>query len=66
MTSHADNDHPKAKYSVKIGHAAVSVEGITHEDAIQQARKQLCLDMPRMWDVIQSMDKSRFRVDEAE
>ena len=52
------------KYCVSVGHAVVTVEGLSRADAIQEARRLLCLDMPRMWDVIHQMDDSRFRVDD--
>ena len=50
------------RYQVKVGHTDLVVEGVSHKDAIQQARKRLCLDMPRMWDVIQALEDTRFKV----
>jgi hypothetical protein len=49
-------------YHVQIGFTTVTVKGQTREDALKEARRQLCLDMPRMWDVIQKLDDSRFVV----
>ena len=40
----------------------VCVEGASLEEAIREARRRFCLDMPRLWDLIQSIDVSRFRV----
>lgn len=53
----------KKTFRVKLGHAEVSVEGETREEAIRQARRRLSLDMPRLYDVIQRIDDNEFRVD---
>ena len=50
------------KFDVRVGHAKVTVEGRTQGEAIEEARRRLCLEMPRMWDVIQSLDASKFEV----
>jgi hypothetical protein len=50
------------RYEVRLGHAQVTVEGRTTEEAIQQARRLLCQDMPRLYDVIQSLTSDRFQV----
>ena len=50
------------KFRVKVGHTAVTVPGTTPQEAVRQARKQLSMDMPRMWDVIQSLGHHRFEV----
>ena len=52
----------KKKFRVKVGHMAVTVPGATPQEAVRQARKQLSMDMPRMWDVIQAMSDDRFSV----
>ena len=62
MISQSQSQHRLRKFSVTVGHASVTVEGMTHDEAIERARRQLCLELPRMWDVIQSMDDSRFLV----
>ncbi len=49
-------------FEVSLGFATVQVEGATISEAIDAARKRLCVDLPRMWDVIQSLDSQRFQV----
>ncbi len=51
-------------YEVIVGHARVRVSGASRAEAVEVARRQLCADMPRMWDVIQSLDLQRFTVRE--
>ena len=50
------------KYEVIVGHASVRVSGASHDEAVEEARRQLCLQMPRMWDVIQALAVDRFTV----
>ena len=50
------------RYRVEVGHAAVHVESHCVQDAVKEARRRFCLEMPRLWDVIQTMDATRFRV----
>jgi hypothetical protein len=50
------------QFEVTVGHSRVTVTGVTREDAIQQARRALCVDMPRLYDVIRGLDVSRFQV----
>ena len=56
------NDNKRARFEVRVGHARVTVEGFSSDDAVRNARERLSLDMPRLWDVIQSPDRSRFEV----
>lgn len=65
MISHEPEKHPGKNYQVRIGHTIVTVDGFDRADAIQAARTRLCLDMPRFWDVIQSIDDKRFEVESA-
>ena len=62
MITQRHDYHNGNRYSVQVGFASVTVEGQTHSDAIQAARRQLCLEMPRMWDVIQNLEDDRFQV----
>jgi hypothetical protein len=48
------------RYEIKLGHNRVTVQGRDVDEAIRHARAQLCRDFPRLWDVIQSMESSRF------
>ena len=52
------------KYEVIVGHTRVHVVGATRQEAIASARRQLCADMPQMWDVIQGLSPQRFAVRE--
>lgn len=56
---------PGNRYSVRVGFAMVTVEGASRAEIIQAARRQLCLEMPRMWDVIQGLGEERFQVKDA-
>lgn len=49
-------------YTVQIGHAVVSVKGRCKEEALALARRELCTQMPRMWDVITNADIDRFEI----
>jgi hypothetical protein len=53
---------PLTDYRVSIGHAVVHVRVDSRESAIREARRRLCLEMPRMWDVIERLADSRFDV----
>lgn len=50
-------------FRVKVGHAEVTVNARSPAEAIRRGRTQLSLEIPRMWDVIYSIDESMFRVD---
>ncbi len=49
-------------YRVKVGNLTVDVKGRTKDEVIPEARRRLCLEMPRMWDVISSMDDQQFEI----
>jgi hypothetical protein len=49
-------------YRVQVGHATATVQGHTVEEAIHEARRVFCEDMPRLWDAIHGLDNSRFTV----
>ena len=57
-----DGRGPNQRYEVIVGHARVQVTGASDAEAVEAARRRLCLDMPRMWDVIQTLDVQRFEV----
>jgi len=59
------NPSPVISYRVRVGHAEVTVRSHSQAEAIQMARRQLCSDMPRLWDVIHRMDDRQFLVDPA-
>ena len=61
-----NNPYLRHRYRVQVGHAATTVESASPREAIQEARRQLCLEMPRLWDVITRLEDSKFEVtDEA-
>ena len=49
-------------FRVQVGHNTLNVQGASAEEAVREAKRRLCLELPRMWDVIQSLDDSRFQV----
>ena len=58
-------EKPKTrKYKVIVGHSTVNVDGCSRDEAIQKARMRLCLEMPRMWDVIQRLDPRSFQIEQ--
>ena len=49
-------------YRVEVGHCAMEVQSESVEGAIDAARHRFMRELPRLWDVIQKLDPSRFRV----
>lgn len=49
-------------YTVQIGHAVVAVKGRCKEEALAIAKRELCTQMPRMWDVITTAEIDRFEI----
>lgn len=49
-------------YRVQVGHTTTTVAGRTAAEAIFEARRRLCQEMPRMWDKIQKLDDAEFTV----
>jgi hypothetical protein len=54
----------KSRFEVRVGHARVTVEAETREQALVAARRQLAEEMPRMWDKIYSLEENRFEIEE--
>lgn len=54
--------HDVMRYQVSLGHAQVTVWSESRLDAIREARIQLSLEMPRLYDIIHSLDEGRFLV----
>ena len=50
-------------YDVTVGHMQVRVRSSSREEAVKAARSQLCQEMPRLWDRIESLELSSFRVE---
>lgn len=59
------NESQTASYNVQVGNWRVQVLGRDVSDAIEQARRRLFADMPRMWDVISKLTADRFKVEPA-
>lgn len=57
-----NSQKPRLEYEVTVGHMQVTVRGATEQEAIQQARTELCRDLPRLWDVIHGLADHRFSV----
>lgn len=49
-------------YRVQLGHLCVSVQSDSPAEAIAHARRQLCHELPRMWDAIQLRPDADFTV----
>jgi len=57
------NEASVAQYNVQVGHWRVQVPGRDSSDAIEQARRRLCEDLPRLWDIISKLAADRFQVE---
>lgn len=57
-----DRAHGPSQFEVVLGHQRVRVTGWTRDEAIRQARRKLCAQLPRLYDVIRNVDNSRFQV----
>ncbi|MEQ8788169.1 MAG: hypothetical protein RIC55_17810 [Pirellulaceae bacterium] len=64
MIRHADSSQPSKRFDVRIGHARVTVEATSREQALVEGRRLLADDMPRMWDKIYALEDARFEVEE--
>ena len=56
------NNQTSCDYEVRIGHTRVRVQGRSDEEALQQAKNRLCMEMPRLWDVIQAMEINNIEI----
>ena len=52
----------RAAFEVCVGFARVTVEGDSPAEVIENARRQFCLEMPRMWDLFTNMPDQRFQI----
>ena len=55
---------PLRSFSVQLGVTRTIVKCEHLADVIRLARRQLCHDLPRMWDVIHGAEDSKFLVEE--
>ena len=49
-------------YHIQLGHAHVQVEGVSLETALNEARRQLSIEYPRLWNVIYEADEKDFQI----
>lgn len=63
MKNESNRDLQRQAYEVSVGFTRVRVEGRTPDEAIQNARRKLCVELPRMWDVISNMSDQSFVVE---
>jgi hypothetical protein len=50
------------QYAVSLGHTRVVVNGVSPAEAIRQARLRLGVELPRLYDVIHSLEDAQFTV----
>ncbi|MEX0936283.1 MAG: hypothetical protein WDZ59_00370 [Pirellulales bacterium] len=60
-----ENTKAQQTYHVRVGHARVSVQCQSREQAIDLARRKLSSEMPRLYDLIHQMDVQRFQIEPA-
>ena len=53
---------PNQRFAVRVGMRQVEIQCSSREEAIESARQQLCNELPRLWDVISSMEVHKFEV----
>jgi len=49
-------------FHVQVGHVRLTLNCRDEVEAVRLARRQLCDEFPRLWDVVQNFDVSRFQV----
>ena len=54
------------RYLVRVGHNSVTVDGHSRAEAIRRARIRMSLDLPRLYDVIHSLEDQCFVVTQVE
>ena len=60
-----DQQTSRSVYRVRVGHTEVTVKATSADEAITLARLQLSQDLPRFYDIIQTLEPTRFDVREA-
>ncbi len=56
------NANQAQRFRVQVGHTTIDVQCRSAEEAVEEARRRLCHEMPRLWDVIQLLEPNRFQV----
>lgn len=49
-------------YEVTLGYHLLRVQAPDADRAVAEARRRLCAELPRLWDVIRDLDRHRFQV----
>ena len=52
-------------YRVAVGHSEVTVQAKSPREAIRLARRKLAEELPRLYDVISSLEETKFSIDAA-
>ncbi len=47
-------------YRVQLGHVQVNVPAENAQDALRRGRQRLCVEFPRLWDLINTTPDARF------
>jgi hypothetical protein len=64
MMGHQEQSPPSRRFDVRVGHARVTVEASSRQQALIEGRRRLADDMPRMWDKIYALTDEQFNVEE--
>lgn len=62
MGDNSSSPSQDRNYLVGIGYHTVMVSGDSIVDAVREAKRRLCLELPRMWDVIAAKGPHQFDV----
>ena len=52
-------------YQVAVGHSEVTVQAKSPREAIRLARRKLAEELPRLYDVISTLDEAKFSINAA-
>jgi hypothetical protein len=52
-------------YRVRVGHLEFRIRAHDADEAIALTRRKLAQELPRLYDIIRTMEPSRFQVDHA-
>lgn len=56
------NAHAERAYRVALGHLQVTVRANSRQHAVELAARELCQELPRLWDVIRATPDDQFQV----
>ena len=58
-------NQPLKTYHIRVGHWEIHLKAHDADEAIQLARRQMALELPRLYDVIRKLTAARFQVEAA-